>query len=521
MFFVGIQDIFLRVGLAILKVCAVAADCIVNRPDLLILTRIFAALDQLLEAKLMCMTFEDFLREFKPWVRQIDPYQVVHQALQFPPNHLANNEGTAAYISRTISLQATSSNSLTGSSATPTPPRSFDLHRTLPPTFADAICTSDFSSVRRQWELAVRKRPYLPHCRVLANEILHFATWFGRASIACFAIECCGADVDNEDDSELTPLHFAVIRNEPDLVRLLLVFGADPSKLGGHWAGTPEGLTPLNTARNWKFRDTNAARLVLEGEVCLYCNTRFDKLAFESETCRRCKFAFCSHSHALCISHHQCPSEWRTRHDDNGSQVSNTLANLLVTDHLGFAGDSALDEADDANASSMTDEIDKRHRSFDASDAKSDDERSASMTRSVSESSSLVFVNSPKTIASTRSGADEFIGDGSAGHVSSPHDGGLRFSEWLRHFAVASPPAASEKTSNGDTGTPVSAPVAGLRFPDRPLWYCNARGCHALFAFFTQALECSRCGSFFCSADFDARTKRCLACLPSPDDALR
>eukprot|EP00644_Phytophthora_capsici_P016423 jgi/Phyca11/569930/estExt2_Genewise1.C_PHYCAscaffold_340328 len=46
LFFVGVQDVFLRAGLAILK---------------------------LLEAKLMCMTFEDFLREFKPLVRELDP----------------------------------------------------------------------------------------------------------------------------------------------------------------------------------------------------------------------------------------------------------------------------------------------------------------------------------------------------------------------------------------------------------------------------------------------------------------
>uniref|UniRef100_K3WQH6 Rab-GAP TBC domain-containing protein n=1 Tax=Globisporangium ultimum (strain ATCC 200006 / CBS 805.95 / DAOM BR144) TaxID=431595 RepID=K3WQH6_GLOUD len=279
LFFVGVQDIFLRMGLAILK---------------------------LLESKLMCMTFEDFLREFKPLVRQIDPYQAIFQALSFRPNPLVRGEDTTAYISRAHYLLSAHQNE---SSGQPTPPKTFDRHRTLPPQLTKAIICNNFANVEKIWQDLISVRPCAQHCLALANEILHYAIWYGQPSIACFAIERCGADVNNVDDTNLTPLHFSVIRNQPDLVRLLLCFGADEEILGGRWNGSSVGLTPLETAQNWRFRDTSAARLVLEKEICLFCNTKIDKLAFGKEMCAQCSFTFCHRPHAECIRKHQCPRD--------------------------------------------------------------------------------------------------------------------------------------------------------------------------------------------------------------------
>jgi len=474
----------------------------------------------------MCMTFEDFLREFKPWVRQMDPYQVVIQALEFPPNHASSEEDTATTISRSLCLQRASTSILSVSSssissAVSMPPRSFDLHRTLPPDLAEGIRSGKFAVVRQLWEQFVRRRPLLTHCRVLANEILHFAIWYGRASIACFAIECCGADVDNSDDTGLTPLHVSVVRNEPDMVRLLLAYGADDSKLGGVWSGSLDGLTPIETARNWRFRDTTAARLVLEEEVCLCCNSRFDKLAFESDTCARCKFKYCCRPHALCIDTHQCPSEfWRRRVRFSPSKM---LAAIL-DEEIGQSDNQCHDTSagEDGNQCSTTDEIkastlgDCNGASCEGYNVCATSDSEMGMTRTTSESSSIVFVSSPSTQESIQTPRSR-----STSSSVSPlgRDHGLHMSDWLHNLSLPSPSSSSVAGSvhmtddDADKRRRRGLHNLGLQFPDRPQWYCNSPGCHAVFAFFTQALECRTCGSFFCSGDLDAKTRRCLRCL--------
>ncbi|KAE9123243.1 hypothetical protein PF006_g17462 [Phytophthora fragariae] len=292
LFFVGVQDIFLRAGLAILK---------------------------LLEAKLMCMTFEDFLREFKPLVRELDPYQVILQALALRPNPKMHREDTTAHVSRehfirTVGAVAPSCSDTGASSSDSSSAESeeesvaslggFGLHRTLPPEMAEAIRSGNGSLVRRLWEAHVVRRHYSAIASIiLANEILHFAVWYGRVSVACLAIDRCNADVDNRDDAGLTPLHFGVIRNQPDIVRLLLAHGARMQET------SMRRFSPLELAHRWERRDTTAARLVLEKEeVCLYCNTKFDVLALQTAVCGHCEFHFCCKPpHALCIFKHQCP----------------------------------------------------------------------------------------------------------------------------------------------------------------------------------------------------------------------
>ncbi|EEY66274.1 uncharacterized protein PITG_03831 [Phytophthora infestans T30-4] len=125
----------------------------------------------------------------------------------------------------------------------------FGLHRTLSPDLADAIRSGNGTLVRQLFEDHVVRRHHSSTASVvLANEILHFAIWYGRVSVACLAIERCNADVDNRDDSGLTPLHFSVIRNQPDMETSM------------------RKLSPLELAHRWKRRDTTAARLVLEKE---------------------------------------------------------------------------------------------------------------------------------------------------------------------------------------------------------------------------------------------------------------
>ena len=53
-----------------------------------------------------------------------------------------------------------------------------------------------------------------------------------------------GADVNAQNDDGVTPLHFAVLLNKPDIARLLLEHGANPNLANN------EGETPLDWARN-------------------------------------------------------------------------------------------------------------------------------------------------------------------------------------------------------------------------------------------------------------------------------
>ncbi|TYZ63600.1 hypothetical protein PybrP1_004810 [[Pythium] brassicae (nom. inval.)] len=464
LFFVGVQDIFLRMGLAILK---------------------------LSEAKLMCMTFEDFLKEFKPLVRQIDPYQAILKALSFSPNPLVRDEDTAVHISRAHFLLSTHQNE---SSGQPAPPKTFDRHRTLPPQLAGAIIARNFTNVFQYWQELVSSRSYAQHCVVLANEILHYAIWYGRPAFAYFAIERCGADVNNVDDTNLTPLHFSVIRNQPDCIRLLLCFGADEYILGGRWNGSLDGLTPLETAHNWRFRDTTAARLVLEKEICLFCNTKIDKLAFGKETCPQCQFQYCNRPHAECISKHQCPQSFEEPQRSSVEEEDEDLSSVDVDDDtLKYLTDDNL-KVDpsyrfrkSSGAMTATTVNSSRRSSFSASDAPSPESAVPSAARADPEFHHLDRSSELST---------------SNGRASR----GL-----LAHFADLLSSATSGGVHDESSRQADTVRIA-LEFPDRPEWYCNASGCHAVFAFFTHGLECQNCGGFFCNDDFVAKAKLCVRC---------
>ncbi|DBA01592.1 TPA: hypothetical protein N0F65_011348 [Lagenidium giganteum] len=453
LFFVGVHDIFLRMGLAILK---------------------------LSEAKLMSMTFEDFLQDFKPLVRLIDPYQAVFSALTFAPNPLMHDEDTVVHVSRAHFQLSSTASAMSGN---PVPPRTFELHRTLPPVLINAIINCDFKTLLQCWEELIQKRPLPSHCLVLANEILHYAVWFGQSGIGCFAIERCGADVNNNDDTDLTPLHFAVIRNQPDMVRLLLSCGADRTLLGGRWNGSLEGLTPLDTAKNWKFRDTTAARLVLEHEVCLYCNTKFDVISFSRETCRTCHVPFCKRTGTSCLTKHQCPP-----------LLTKTHRRSTVADAESMAEDTATETLDEAGGSSD-----------EGSDRRS--------SRSLSESSSFVFINSPVGVRSAPTNQLSDLNLLEESDLAVTKQGFLdKFNNWLSGFRPAPRPTPSNngRSPPRSAGSAVEGPRLG--FPDRPEWYCNASECHSVFAFFTHGSECQCCSGFFCSPHFDADLAMCVGC---------
>lgn len=446
----------------------------------------------------MCMHFEDFLKEFKPLVRQLDPYQAVFQALLFEPNPLVKNEDTTENIARTHFLLSSHINEC---SAHPTPPRSFGLHRTLPPPIAHAIMAGNFALVSEFWQQQMQSRGRCSsvHRTVLANELLHFAIWFNQVAIACFAIEQCGADVDNTDDTNLTPLHFSIIRNQPDMVRLLLSFGADRFIPGGRWSEDPLGYTPLETAKLWTYRDTNAARLVLEKDICLFCNSRFEKLTFAKERCRRCRFFFCRRSHSRCIDKHQCPGDFehKDQRSENGNEddeefdanaiprrVASSPANMDLLDP-------PKEPACRHRSASYTATPASR-QSFDSSSQRE------TLSRSASESSSFVFINSPVGFSAASSMIDQ--------QEPNVMD---QLSLWFRKNGSPPKPDGDMKSQ------PRPAIVEkALEFPDRPEWYCNAASCHSIFAFFSQGLECARCGGFFCSHDYNAQTKRCSNCEP-------
>jgi hypothetical protein len=491
LFFVGLQDIFLRAGLAILK---------------------------LLEAKLMCMTFEDFLREFKPLVRELDPYQVILQALALRPNPKMHREDTTAHVSREHFLRTagavapscseTGASSSDGGSAdgddeSGSSLGDFGLHRTLPPDMAEAIRSGDGSLVRRLWEAHVlRRHNSITAGIVLANEILHYAIWFGRVAVACLAIDRCNADVNNRDDAGFTPLHFSVIRNQPDMVRLLLAHGARMLET------SMRRLSPLELAHRWKRRDTTAARLVLEKEeVCLYCNTKFDVLALETAVCGHCEFRFCCKpQHALCIFKHQCP---RANGAGNSGRVGGfgrdrrlsepTMAMLNICDESGDSSNN--DEETLADLPELTCGR-SRGSSTSTTTSISTISRVGSVTlsRSVSESSSLEFLNSPAAMSWL--GSPRFFDDSAPKSIDP--------AQADQDAEDTKAPAAAGYIPIRQTWHVAARPL--LEFPDRPEWYCNARECHFVFALFAQAAKCARCSGFFCSEHVDGKTKHCLDC---------
>ena len=74
----------------------------------------------------------------------------------------------------------------------------------------------------------------------------------------------CGLDVDavdtREDTEPLTPLFFAIKRNDPKMLRFMIDHGADLNKRAGVANADGERLKPLGYAYNLAFDDTRIDR---------------------------------------------------------------------------------------------------------------------------------------------------------------------------------------------------------------------------------------------------------------------
>ncbi|CAK4085211.1 unnamed protein product [Aphanomyces euteiches] len=263
MILVDVQDVMFRVGLALLK----------N-----------------VESQLMDLQFEDLLHQFKQIVKQADTYQVILDALSMAP-HVTSPGGILAKTARK-SLQ-------------PQGNWPFIRHRTLGPVFSEACKDGSFN--KSHWEewKATQNDPEAH--QVIANEILHQAIWYGHLHIAAFAIHTCQADLNESDDFGIQPLHFAIVRNQPDIVRLLLVEGANLNSPGGNTIAMERALfmkTPLELVKHWSYSDLEAVDLVLSGKVCLQCNTKFPFFPlFTAKQCTVCGFQFCRQN---CFERHRC-----------------------------------------------------------------------------------------------------------------------------------------------------------------------------------------------------------------------
>jgi hypothetical protein len=486
---------------------------------------------KLLEAKLMCMQFEDFLQDFKPLVKEIDPYQAILKALTFRPNSPSLSfpaiktttkttfmsfssstqqqqeqqqqqqqqlqlqqkhhhqkqqfiqEDTIVYLSRLYFQQHSSNRIKQNGRRGGIPPRTFELHRTLPPNLSQAIMKGNLSIVKEHWyqmmnfvpatklnssRVSTTQKDHLLSLRttilikdieiLLANEILHFSIWYGQVSIAQFAIEEAGANVNNMDDNQLTPLHFSVLRNQPDLARLLLSFGANRSLCGGTWSGSIQGLTPLETAKYWIFCDTKAVQLVLENEICIYCNTKFDKVpvlhlvAFEGNSicCEKCQLHFCRLPQP-CLHQHLCPKK-------------------------------------------------ENYHCLQQQQPKEQEEEEEDIDETTSTSSSLSATTEPFVMINYPSSTT--INNQTNENITSPHENENSHSGslLLKQFIKSTAKWKSQIDSDHHRKQKQMNRKMSIEFSKIPQWYCNHVDCHQVFAsFFKNANECTKCKGLFCS----------------------
>lgn len=271
---------FIRVGVAILQVLFLS---------LISARRLYLTLVQLLEDQILSMDLEHLLQQFKRLVKELDPYEVILRALAI-----------SSCSSR--DLLGDLQHRLVGKKSKALDPNSYKRHRTLHPEFKAAIKTGDLGTLMTLWN-QVLDRYNSDQAKIIANEILHYCVWYGKLRLAEFAIESANAHVNAVDQYNLTPLHFSVLRNYPDLTRLLLSSGADPLIYGGHFTQR----TPLDLGQSWIFCDTTASCRVLRGCSCVCCNAAFHWITRPKRQCDRCGLYYCNQQQK-CISTHRCTS---------------------------------------------------------------------------------------------------------------------------------------------------------------------------------------------------------------------
>ncbi|OQR82146.1 hypothetical protein THRCLA_11099 [Thraustotheca clavata] len=266
----NVTDVMFRVGIALLKNC---------------------------EEQLMSMNFDDLLRDFKVITKQVDTYQIICDALTIPPHPGASSYGGI--------LQMTAKQTL---------PQwwPFVKRCTVSVEWDKAIEFGSVAKICFLWEAWQRTTSKWPLDRrniantVIANEALCLAIWYGSIAVGVFALEM-GAQVNDPDEWGLRPLHFAVVRNQPDFVRLLWRSGADVNLRGGNSSViVPQWYmkSPVELVKVWTLSNVEAAEMILSGNVCLDCNTPFHLFNnILKRQCSKCKCFLCPQR---CYSAHKC-----------------------------------------------------------------------------------------------------------------------------------------------------------------------------------------------------------------------
>ena len=139
----------------------------------------------------------------------------------------------------------------------------------------------------------------------LADQMLrHGINTGAHIRAIAFFLAVGGADPNSQDVLLRTPLHIAVQHNRPDVVRLLIMCGADTSVVGALGSSSknlqaPEDL-PCTVGGKTNMTMT-AAHSILRGKTCLHCNKQLPPAPDERRA--RCPQCLCT----LCVT---CTQHW-------------------------------------------------------------------------------------------------------------------------------------------------------------------------------------------------------------------
>mmetsp|Transcript_4772 Transcript_4772/g.7250 ORF Transcript_4772/g.7250 Transcript_4772/m.7250 type:complete len:1355 (-) Transcript_4772:364-4428(-) len=138
----------------------------------------------------------------------------------------------------------------------------------------------------------------------MADHLLRYSiTVNAHIRVVSFFLAVGGADPNSQDRWLRTPLHFAAAHNRPDVVRVLLLAGADPAIPGALSPVTSShSAACLTTPRDLVSHSGSAASFVLREKSCVGCHTLFSATNSRKANCAMCGVAFCM----PCTRHHTC-----------------------------------------------------------------------------------------------------------------------------------------------------------------------------------------------------------------------
>ena len=138
----------------------------------------------------------------------------------------------------------------------------------------------------------------------MADHLLRYAiTRNSHIRTVLFLLAVAGADPNSQDRWLRTPLHYAASYNRPDVVRLLLLAGADPT-VRGALRSPQQGSVPATVVTPLQLvaQSSNACVTVLKGKSCVSCNVLFHNSTLHKEICGTCDVSLCS----VCLESHNC-----------------------------------------------------------------------------------------------------------------------------------------------------------------------------------------------------------------------